>query len=61
MLFSSFLAVTLTPVLMTLFIMKRRRSLAECRIKISLHGLSEDRHPVSILLHKIYEPVVMLR
>ncbi len=42
MLFSSFLAVTLTPVLMTLFIRGKIRP--------------EERNPVSIILHKIYEP-----
>ncbi|MBT9537362.1 MAG: efflux RND transporter permease subunit, partial [Nitrospirae bacterium] len=43
MLFSSFLAITLTPVLMTLFI----------RGKIK----PEEKNPISIILHKIYEPV----
>jgi len=43
MLFSSFLAVTLTPVLMTLFIRGKIRS--------------EDRNPISIVLHKLYEPI----
>ena len=43
MLFSSFLAVTLTPVLMTLFIRGKIRS--------------EDKNPVSRLLHWLYEPV----
>ena len=43
MLFSSFLAVTLTPVLMTLFI----------RGKIS----PEEKNPISCLLHWFYEPV----
>jgi Cu(I)/Ag(I) efflux system membrane protein CusA/SilA len=43
MLFASFLAVTLTPVLMTIFI----------RGKI----IHEDKNPVSIFLHKVYEPV----
>ena len=43
MLFSSFLAVTLTPVLMTLFI----------RGKIK----SEEENPVSRILHRLYEPV----
>jgi Cu(I)/Ag(I) efflux system membrane protein CusA/SilA len=42
MLFSSFLAITLTPVLMTLFI----------RGKIRL----EEKNPVSLILHKLYEP-----
>jgi copper/silver efflux system protein len=46
MLFSSFLAVTLTPVLMTLFIRGKIRS--------------EERNPISIVLHKLYEPVARL-
>jgi Cu(I)/Ag(I) efflux system membrane protein CusA/SilA len=43
MLFSSFLAVTLTPVLMTLFIRGKIRP--------------EEKNPVSFILHKLYEPV----
>ncbi len=43
MLFSSFLAVTLTPVLMTLFIRGKIRS--------------EERNPVSRLLRWVYQPV----
>lgn len=43
MLFSSFLAVTLTPVLMTLFIRGKIRS--------------EEKNPISRVLHKVYEPV----
>ena len=43
MLFSSFLAVTLTPVLMTLFIRGKIRS--------------EEKNPVSRVLHWLYEPV----
>ena len=43
MLFSSFLAITLTPVLMTLFIRGRIRP--------------EERNPVSRFLHWVYEPV----
>ncbi len=46
MLFSSFLAITLTPVLMTLFIRGKIRP--------------EEKNPVSIILHKIYEPVARL-
>lgn len=46
MLFSSFLAITLTPVLMTLFIRGKIRH--------------EDRNPVSIVLHKLYEPVAVM-
>ncbi len=44
MLFSAFLAITLTPVLMTLFI----------RGKI----MSEEKNPVSRILHRLYEPIV---
>jgi Cu(I)/Ag(I) efflux system membrane protein CusA/SilA len=43
MLFSSFLAVTLTPVLMTLFIRGKIRP--------------EEKNPISLVLHKLYEPV----
>jgi Cu(I)/Ag(I) efflux system membrane protein CusA/SilA len=43
MLFSSFLAVTLTPVLMTLFIRGKIRS--------------EEKNPISHVLRKVYEPV----
>ena len=46
MLFASFLAVTLTPVLMTLFI----------RGKVT----PEEKNPVSMVLHRIYEPVARL-
>jgi len=46
MLFSSFLAITLTPVLMTLFIRGKIRP--------------EEKNPISIILHKIYEPVARL-
>jgi len=46
MLFSSFLAVTLTPVLMTLFIKGKIRP--------------EEKNPISIVLHRLYEPVVHL-
>ena len=46
MLFSSFLAITLTPVLMTLFIRGKIRP--------------EEKNPISIVLHKIYEPVARL-
>lgn len=44
MLFSAFLAITLTPVLMTLLI----------RGKI----MSEEKNPISIFLHWLYEPIV---
>jgi copper/silver efflux system protein len=46
MLFSSFLAVTITPVLMTLFIRGKIRP--------------EEKNPISIVLHKLYEPVASL-
>lgn len=46
MLFSSLLAITLTPVLMTLFIRGNIRP--------------EEKNPVSLFLHKIYEPVAHL-
>jgi copper/silver efflux system protein len=46
MLFSSFLAITLTPVLMTLFIRGKIRP--------------EEKNPISIILHKGYEPVARL-
>jgi len=42
MLFASFLAVTLTPVLMTLFIRGKIRP--------------EEKNPISLILHRIYEP-----
>jgi len=43
MLFSSFLAITLTPVLMTIFVRGKIRP--------------EERNFISIFLHKVYEPV----
>jgi Cu(I)/Ag(I) efflux system membrane protein CusA/SilA len=46
MLFSSFLAITLTPVLMTLLI----------RGKIK----PEEKNPISIILHRLYEPIASL-
>ncbi|MDH4231944.1 MAG: CusA/CzcA family heavy metal efflux RND transporter, partial [Nitrospirota bacterium] len=46
MLFSAFLAITLTPVLMTIFIKGKIRS--------------EEENPVSVILRKIYEPVARL-
>lgn len=46
MLFASFLAITLTPVLMTLLIRGKIRP--------------EEKNPISIVLHKIYEPVALL-
>ncbi|MBP1734837.1 MAG: silA [Deltaproteobacteria bacterium] len=44
MLFSSFLAITLTPMLMTIFIRGKIRS--------------EEKNPISRFLHWLYEPVV---
>ena len=46
MLFSSFLAITLTPVLMTLFIRGKIRP--------------EENNFISIVLHKVYEPIVRI-
>ena len=46
MLFSSFLAITITPVLMTLFIRGKIRP--------------EEKNPISIVLHKLYGPVARL-
>ncbi len=46
MLFSSFLAITLTPVLMTIFVRGRIRH--------------EDRNPISIILRRLYEPVARI-
>jgi len=46
MLFASILAITLTPVLMTLFIRGKIRS--------------EEKNPIGMLLHKVYEPVAKL-
>lgn len=46
MLFSSILAITLTPVLMTLFIRGRIRP--------------EEKNPIGLLLHKVYEPIAKL-
>ena len=46
MLFSSFLAITLTPVLMTLFIRGKIRP--------------EEKNPISLVLHKLYEPVAAI-
>ena len=56
MLFSSFLAITLTPVLMSLFI--RQSALSKVPvIKYLFTIYPEDRHPVSRILRKLYEPV----
>src|SRR5512143_3284198 len=58
MLFSSFLAVTLTPVLMSLFV--REDIPFFKRIPVLKHLFTiypEESHPVSVVLRKIYEPV----
>jgi Cu(I)/Ag(I) efflux system membrane protein CusA/SilA len=61
MLFSSFLAITLTPVLMTLLIHVRTPWLSRIPVIRYLFTIyPEERHPVSRLLHKIYEPVARL-
>ncbi len=56
MLFSSFLAVTLTPVLMSLFIRESKLGRIPV-IKYFFTIYPEEKHPVSRLLHKLYEPV----
>ncbi len=56
MLFSSFLAVTLTPVLMTIFIRESRLGKVPV-IKYFFTMYPEEKHPVSRILHKGYEPV----
>ncbi|HTR45719.1 MAG TPA: efflux RND transporter permease subunit, partial [Thermodesulfovibrionales bacterium] len=58
MLFSSFLAITLTPVLMSLFIVEYIPFLSKIPIlKHMLRIFPEESHPVSIVLRKLYEPV----
>ena len=56
MLFSSFLAVTLTPVLMALFIRESRLGKTPV-IKYFFTIYPEEKHPVSRILHRVYEPV----
>lgn len=57
MLFASFLAITLTPVLMSLFI--RESSLKNVPvIKYFFTIYPEEKHPVSRLLRWIYHPIV---
>ena len=46
MLFSSFLAITLTPMLMTLFIRGKIRS--------------EESNPISMFLRLVYEPIAKI-
>ncbi|MDK9708311.1 MAG: CusA/CzcA family heavy metal efflux RND transporter [Desulforhopalus sp.] len=58
MLFASFLAVTMTPVLMTMFIHEKVPVLSRIPlIKYLFTIFPEERHPVSMLLHWLYEPV----
>ncbi|RJQ20807.1 MAG: efflux RND transporter permease subunit [Nitrospiraceae bacterium] len=61
MLFSSFLAVTITPVLMTIFIHDRIPVLSKLPvIKYLFLIYPEEKHPVSAILHKLYGPVAAL-
>jgi Cu(I)/Ag(I) efflux system membrane protein CusA/SilA len=58
MLFSSFLAVTLTPVLMTMFVREDIPLLKKIPVlKYIFTIYPEEKHPVSIVLRKLYEPV----
>ncbi|MBI5100019.1 MAG: efflux RND transporter permease subunit [Nitrospirae bacterium] len=61
MLFASFLAVTITPVLMTFFIHGKIPVLSRLPIlKYMFTIYPEDKHPVSIILHRLYEPFARL-
>lgn len=60
MLFSSFLAITLTPVLMTMFISGNDKLARIPGLKYLFTIYPEEKHPVSIILHKIYEPIARL-
>ncbi|MBI4843623.1 MAG: efflux RND transporter permease subunit [Nitrospirae bacterium] len=61
MLFSSFLAVTITPVFMTIFIHGKIPVLSKLPLlKYMFTIYPEDKHPVSMILHKLYEPVAKL-
>ncbi len=59
MLFSSFLAVTLTPVLMSLFIRESKLGKVPV-IKYFFTIYPEEKHPVSRILHKVYGPVASI-
>ena len=59
MLFSSFLAVTLTPVLMSFFIAESKLGKIPV-IKYFFTIYPEEKHPVSRILHKLYEPVARI-
>ncbi len=61
MLFSSFLAVTLTPVLMTIFIHTKTPLFSRMPLlRYIFTVFPEEKHPVSILLHRLYEPFAKL-
>lgn len=58
MLFSSFLAITLTPVLMSLFVREDIPFFKRIPLLKYLFTIyPEENHPVSIVLRKLYEPV----
>lgn len=57
MLFASFLAITLTPALMTMLITGNNRLSRMPVLKYLFTIYPEEKHPVSILLHRIYEPI----
>lgn len=61
MLFASLLAITMTPVLMTMLIHEKSGWLSRLPILRHLFTIfPEERHPVSRLLHWLYEPVARL-
>lgn len=61
MLFSSFLAITITPVLMTMFVREYTPFFGKLPILRNIFTIyPEEKHPVSIFLHKIYEPVAKI-
>ncbi|MGD1075094.1 MAG: efflux RND transporter permease subunit, partial [Thermodesulfovibrionales bacterium] len=61
MLFSSFLAITLTPVLMTMFIVEYIPILSKIPLLKTIFTIyPEERHPVSRLLRGLYEPMARL-
>ncbi len=61
MLFASFLAVTITPVMMIAFIHENVPILGRIPLLGYLFRIyPEERHPISLLLRKIYEPFARL-
>lgn len=60
MLFASLLAITLTPVLMTMLISGNDKLARVPIFKYLFTIYPEEKHPVSIILHKMYEPVARL-